>query len=322
MSADFPPGQPTFLTQSLETPVPRETVFEEWIGLVDLPIRATNCLRNAKCETLGDVLDRFGPGLLDLYNFGRVSYWQVARALEASGHVLSLDPKVAPESDAERARREDVAVRAVPMAARRKAIFRAAADGSRTYAEIGQQFGISGERARGDYHQERRRLAEEWNRSHPVALLIDMPLILRRDMGRALLRALTGQGATTERDARAGLACGRVALSRWLLARLDGYVLARPSRKPPKPTSRVLWAPHVRTPLRFGVISEDQATHFGCLMPDPSGAGYHADERLRERLEEHGVTDHAWPTLAEAKSAVVAALERRRPPAPAVPAPQ
>ena len=138
------------------------------------PSARTTCLENAGYATLGEVVDGFGPHLLD-------------------------HPK---ETRFEQRRREGWERYNASVQGRRGAVFEAANDGVRPFAEIAKHFGIKQHVARSDYYRERNRWLRAWWAQNPSAPMIDVPLYLSADLPRNLLRQLSQQGIAPATDAR------------------------------------------------------------------------------------------------------------------------
>ena len=305
-------------------PLPRDMPADEWAERCDLGVRSANCLRNERLGTLGEIADAFGPDLLRVPNFGKVCYRELGLALAASGYPV--DHRLPAESAKQRKARE----RRAERKERDAAIFEACERGARTISEVAEDLGISAERVRLAYYRECRRRFDDWHHAHPGADLECAPITLNPRLSGPALRHLLSHGVGTLREVRELHEAGnldRLDLKRDMRAGLLHLVAdeqsatdtpTRPQR-PHRPAARIHWAPHVRTPDVFGVVSEHGEQHFGLLLPALAGAGYTASAELRQHLEAQGVTAHAWPSLDDAKRDVRGALERGAPRPPAGP---
>ena len=235
--------------------LPRELSLPHWAAMLDLPIRAHNCLEDMGYESLGDVADGFGEHLLDQPEFGARSFRAIADAILASGYAVSCD--IPEETWEERDTRERQELYDATTRRRREAVFDAAADGSRTLSDIARHMGIRPHVAATDYQRERLRRFREWWFENPAVPLTDVPLQLRPDLSRRVLRELTGHGVATHfgaRDLRRNRALDGISLTCADESRLLGALDYRPHRfaprrewsRPAREQSRVVHLPATR----------------------------------------------------------------------------
>jgi DNA-directed RNA polymerase subunit alpha len=61
------------------------------IGSLDLSVRASNCMREEKIETVGELVRRSKDDLLQVKNFGKTSLREIEKKLDELGIELGMD---------------------------------------------------------------------------------------------------------------------------------------------------------------------------------------------------------------------------------------
>ena len=178
------------------TPIPRDTPTHAWAALVDLTPRAENWLVRAGFYTLGAVLDGFGPDLMQQRQCGPMTFRDLGCAIARSGYPISLSLPRATVSHRRKLERKATEIE------RDSPVFEAAADGTRTFAAVGEAFGMTASRVNAACQRERQRRLRVWQAKNLTKQVVDVPISLRTDISRTLLRHLTRHGIQTVREAR------------------------------------------------------------------------------------------------------------------------